>query len=142
MSLPDLDDDRQGRAGRRLREETILWLTTVRGDGQPQTSPVGFLWDGERFLILSEPAAQKITNIRTNPRVSLHLELEHDPVDGGVLTVEGTATLEAGRLRGSARTAYLERFGPQMEAEGLDRDEVFDAFSAVIRVTPTRARSY
>jgi hypothetical protein len=28
-----------GRADRRLREERIAWLTTVRSDGQPQSVP-------------------------------------------------------------------------------------------------------
>jgi predicted pyridoxine 5'-phosphate oxidase superfamily flavin-nucleotide-binding protein len=35
----------------RLREEKIAWLTTVRADGQPQSVPVWFLWDGEALLI-------------------------------------------------------------------------------------------
>jgi hypothetical protein len=32
-----------GRANRRLREELIAWLTTVRSDGQPQSVPVWLL---------------------------------------------------------------------------------------------------
>ena len=39
----------------RLREEPIIWLTTVRPDGRPHTVPVWFLWDGETFLIFSQP---------------------------------------------------------------------------------------
>ena len=31
------------RAERRLREEIMFWLTTVRSDGQPQSVPVWFL---------------------------------------------------------------------------------------------------
>ena len=37
--------DAGGRADRRLREEKIAWLTTVRSDGQPQSVPVRFLWE-------------------------------------------------------------------------------------------------
>ena len=36
------------RAERRLREEKIAWLTTVRADGQSQPVPVWFLWNGRR----------------------------------------------------------------------------------------------
>jgi hypothetical protein len=32
----DLDSPAAARADRRLRTEQILWLTTVRADGQPQ----------------------------------------------------------------------------------------------------------
>ncbi len=38
-------------AEKRLREEEITRLTTVRDDGQPQSVPLWFLWDGETFLI-------------------------------------------------------------------------------------------
>ena len=55
-----------GRAERRLREEKIGWLTTVRSDGQPQSVPVWFLWDGERFLIYSQPHRQKLKNMGGN----------------------------------------------------------------------------
>lgn len=39
----DLDSPAGAKADRRLRSEQILWLTTVRADGQPQSSPVWFL---------------------------------------------------------------------------------------------------
>ena len=42
----DTTTEAGGRAGRRLREEAISWLTMVRADGQPQSVPVWFLWDG------------------------------------------------------------------------------------------------
>ncbi len=35
--------DSGARAERRLREEEIAWLTTVRSDAQPQSVPVWFL---------------------------------------------------------------------------------------------------
>ena len=38
-------------ADRRLREEEVAWLTTVRSSGQPQSVPIWFLWDGETFPV-------------------------------------------------------------------------------------------
>ena len=61
---------------RRLREEEVIWLTTVRRDGQPQPIPVWFLWDGETILIYSRPDQQKVRNIRHNPKVSLHFNTD------------------------------------------------------------------
>lgn len=49
--MPDDSTEIGARAERRLREEEIAWLTTVRADGQPQSVPVWFLWDGDTFLI-------------------------------------------------------------------------------------------
>ena len=42
------------RADRRLQEEEVAWLTTVRSNGQPRSVPIWFLWDGEKFLIYSQ----------------------------------------------------------------------------------------
>jgi PPOX class probable F420-dependent enzyme len=63
-------DDEQVYLEERLAREVVIWLTTVRSDGQPQTSPVWFVWDGQSFLIYSIPRSQKVPNIRGNPRVS------------------------------------------------------------------------
>ena len=55
------------RAQQRLRSEQIAWLTTVRADGQAQSSPVWFLWDGQTFLLYSQPGAPKVRNLAANP---------------------------------------------------------------------------
>jgi PPOX class probable F420-dependent enzyme len=75
----------------RLREETIAWLTTVRSDGQPQSVPVWFLWDGESVLIYSRPDRQKQRNIRRNSLVGL--DLNSNARGGDVVRVEGTAEI-------------------------------------------------
>ena len=49
----DTTSEAGSRAEERLRNEEIAWLTTVRPDGQPQSVPVWFLWDGEGFLVYS-----------------------------------------------------------------------------------------
>lgn len=139
--LPNLDGEAGARAEQRLRDETIVWLTTVRPDGQPQTSPVGFVWDGYRFLILTEPGKPKLRNLRGNPKVALHLDLEKDTEDGGVLTIEGVATLDPEPLAEGEVSVYLDRYLDAMHGAGLTPEEAFAQLSAVIRVTPTRARS-
>ena len=43
----DPSNPAHARADRRLRSEPVAWLTTVRADGQAQSTPVWFLWDGD-----------------------------------------------------------------------------------------------
>lgn len=141
--LPGLDDDTAATAQRRLGAEEEIWITTVRADGQPQTSPVGFLWDGARFTLLTRPDAAKVRNLGANPRVSLHLELDRaDDTGGGVLTVEGDAVVEPGPLAGPEADRYVTKYRATMELVGVTREEFLDDYSAVLRVTPTRARVY
>ena len=64
--MPDDSTEIGARAERRLREEEIAWLTTVRADGQPQSVPVWFLWDGDAFLIYSQPGRRNyVTSAET-----------------------------------------------------------------------------
>jgi PPOX class probable F420-dependent enzyme len=146
--LPNLEPKAAAHAERRFHDEVNVWLTTVRADGQPQTSPVGTVWDGETFLVLTDPGSPKARNLRGNPKVALHLDTEQDPEGGGVLTVEGTATIQVppggapAPLSEAERAAYLERHLDAIRGAGLTPEEAFLRYSAVIRVTPTRVRSY
>jgi PPOX class probable F420-dependent enzyme len=143
MTLPTLDDSKSAQVERRLRDEHELWITTVRSDGQPQASPVGFLWDGTSFLILSQPDTPKIRNLRRNPRVALHLDIDRQAEqDGGVLTLEGTATLDADPLSDEDAAAYVRKYEETLRAAEMTPEELFAAYSALIRVTPTRTRAY
>lgn len=141
--LPGLDDATTEAALRRLDAEEEIWITTVRADGQPQTSPVGFLWDGARFTLLSRPGAGKVRNLAGNARVSLHLELDRTAqTSGGVVTVEGDAVVEAGPLTGAEADRYVAKYHATMELVGITRDEFLDDYSSVVRITPTRVRAY
>jgi Pyridoxamine 5'-phosphate oxidase len=63
----------QDEVARRLTGEPIGWLTTVNPDGQPQSSPVWFVWDGESLSLRSQPHAGKVRNVGANPGVAFHL---------------------------------------------------------------------
>jgi len=126
-------------AERRLRHEPILWLTTVRGDGQPQSSPVWFLWDGDGFLVYSMPAAKKVANIRGNPKVSAHLS--DDGQGGDVVTLEGTAEITADRVK-AADPAYVEKYRQMIIDLGYDIEGFAKEYSTAIRIVPTRARMW
>jgi hypothetical protein len=40
-----------------LRQEYVIWLTTLGSDLSPQPRPVWFIWDSNSFLIFSRPAS-------------------------------------------------------------------------------------
>jgi PPOX class probable F420-dependent enzyme len=129
----------QGRAvERRLREEEIIWLTTVRRDGQPQSVPVWFVWDGATFLIYSRPRNQKLRNIRANPRVALNLN--SDSTGNAVVRVEGTAEIVAGGPLASDVPALVEKYREAIPRIGMDPAGFARAYSVAIRVHPNRFR--
>ena len=128
------------RAEQRLRRERIAWLTTVRADGQAQSSPVWFLWDGRTFLLYSQPGAQKVRNLSANPRVALHLD--DDGTGGDVVTVEGTASIEPGSPRADRVEGYLAKYQSAIEALGYEPGPFARTYSTAIRVRPTRVRAW
>ena len=134
----DPSQEAHAHADRRLRSELVAWLTTVRADGQPQSTPVWFLWDGRTFLLYSQPGAQKVRNVTANPKVSLHLG--DDGAGDDVVTFEGTATVEPDTPRADRVLEYLAKYQAAIEALGYEPGPFARTYSTAIRVRPTRAR--
>ena len=134
-----MDGDDRDHADRRLRGDLIIWLTTVNPQGQPQTSPVWFWWDGETVLMFSMPRSPKVANVRANPKVSLNLD--GNGQGGDIVSIEGTAELFEDKPL-TEFPAYLERYKEKLKAMGYEAEPFAHAFSAGIRVTPTRVRVY
>jgi PPOX class probable F420-dependent enzyme len=126
----------------RLATAPLGWLTTVRSDGQPQSSYVWFHFDGDDLLVFSEPTAAKVRNLAANPLVSFHLDGDGD-AGGAVLTVEGSAQVLSGDPDAERIQAYLAKYEESIRA-GLNTtpERLRAQFSTTILITPTRVRSW
>jgi PPOX class probable F420-dependent enzyme len=136
----DLSNEAHAHADRRLRSEQVAWLTTVRADGQAQSTPVWFLWDGETFLLYSQPGAQKVRNVAANPKVSLHLG--DDGAGDDIVIVEGTATVEPDAPRADHVEGFLAKYRAGIAALGSEPGPFARTYSTAIRVRPTRIRAW
>lgn len=123
----------------RLDRTLIAWLTTVSPDGQPQSSPVWFLRDGEQIVVYSLANAPRVRNVRANPRVAFNLN--SDDGGGDVITIEGTATLEDGPPSPSL-PAYQAKYLPLIIDYGWTPESFARDYPQRLVVTPTRIRSY
>ncbi len=123
---------------KRLKQEKIAWLTTVRSDGTPQPAPVWFLWDGESFLIYSQPAARKIRNIRNNPRVAINLNSDRNGSEVAVLW--GNARLDPDPPNALLVKEYLEKYRQGISDIGLTPESMAREYSTAIHVKPDRVR--
>jgi PPOX class probable F420-dependent enzyme len=119
-----------------LQEEEIAWLTTVRHDGQPQSVPVWFLWEGETFLIYSQPDRQKLRNIHQNPRVALNLN--SNPRGGDIVRIEGTAGIVEDTPPADEVPEYVQKYQAAIARIGFDPPGFAQAYSVPFRVTATR----
>ena len=133
-----MPDKKRQHAERRLRDEKVAWLTTVRRDGQPQSSPVWFLWRDGEVVVFSKPTTQKVRNVQANPRVSVHLR----DVDEGsdIISIEGEATIDEHYPQASALPAYVTKYRAMVADLGMDPTGFATAYSVPIRIRPTRMR--
>ena len=131
-----LDTTTEARAEERLQAEPIVWLTTVRSDGQPQSVPLWLLWDGETFLIYSRPGQQKLKNIGVNPRVGLHMN--SSARGGDVVRVEGKADVVEDTPPADEVGEYVEKYRESITRIGFDPAEFALAYSVALGVKPDR----
>jgi PPOX class probable F420-dependent enzyme len=128
----------RAHAEKRLRDEKVAWLTTVRRDGQPQSSPVWFLWRDGEVVVYSKPTTQKVRNVQANPRVSVHLRDLDEGSD--IISIEGEATIDERYPQASAIPAYVTKYRSMIADLGMDPASFANAYSVPIRIKPTRMR--
>ena len=136
----DTTTDFGQRVERRLRDETIGWLTTVGADGTPQPSPIWFLWDGETILIYSQPNTPKLRNIERNAQVALNLDGDGRGGDIVILTGEARVDREAPAARDYPE--YLEKYRQAIERIGMTPEQFAASYSVPIRLTPAKLRGH
>jgi PPOX class probable F420-dependent enzyme len=138
MTILNQHEPAHAAAAGRLQAEPIIWLTTVAASGQPQSTPVWFLWEAGEFLIYGAAKGPKTRNIESNPRVSLHLE--GNGRGGANVIFEGTARIDLAGPRADAVPTYLEKYREFIDSYGWTPESFADDYPHVLRVTPTRAR--
>lgn len=138
MSVLDLADPKHAQVDEKLRSETLLWLTTVTPDGQPQSTPVWFDWDGESFLLYSQPDRPKLSNIASNPKVAVHLVGD---VEGtNVVTIEGAAGIDPTAPPADRVEGYVRKYVDRIDRLGWTPAGFAADYSVAVRVRPTRVR--
>ncbi len=125
------------RVARRLREEQVVWLTTVTPAGAPLPRPVGFLWDGADVVsVYSQPGA-RVRNIAANPRVTLNFD--GDGRGGDVVVLSGAAHVDTSAPAADALPAWLEKYAARIAGFGLTPAAYAARLSVPIRIRLTRA---
>ena len=122
------------RIVRFFEQEPVVWLSTVRPDGQPHLVPTWFWWDGEAILVFSKPDARKVRNLRVNPSVMLALGDAEEDFDIGL--VEARAELLDPPTAEVLPAALLEKYASRLRSIGMTPGEYAETYSQVIRIVP------
>ncbi len=131
----DLESKFRRQVDRRLREEVVIWFTTVTPRGAPVSNPVWFYWDGEDIIVYSQPGSHRVRNLKLNPRVSLNLQ-GVDALGSHVLIIQGEA-----KLTPDNRTIPPVYWGKYRKfLQTMNEEQMVADYSVEIRVKPLRVR--
>ena len=126
------------KALRRLETELMGWLTTVDLEGQPQASPIWFLWRDGEVVIYSHIRAPRNANLETNPRVAFNLNT--DPDGDEVVTMEGEARIDLSLPPSSADDAFQAKHRHMLDRYGWTPEWLAENYPVSIVISPTRWR--
>ena len=120
------------RVARRLRDEEVVWVTTVTTSGAPLPRPVWFLWDGADSILVYSRRGARIRNIQANPRVTVNFD--GDGRGDDIVVLAGRATVERDAPGADKDAAYLEKYAKNVERTGLSLPEFAARFPVPVRI--------
>jgi PPOX class probable F420-dependent enzyme len=125
---------------RRLRQDKIIWLTTIDSHDTPQPRPVWFHWNGKAILIFSEKDTAKLRHIARNPRVALNFNTDDD--GGDVSVIVGNAKILGDSPASNRIKTYLRKYSKGIKSLDMTAAEFRGAYTVPILVTPDSMRGF
>jgi PPOX class probable F420-dependent enzyme len=131
-----------GRAiQRHLKDQYVIWLTTIDSNLTPQPRPVWFIYQDDSFLLFSQAKAHKVAHIKRNRNVALHFNTD-ETGDKHVIVFTGEAFIDIDCPPAHEVSAYFEKYKDaitelEMTPEGFSR-----VYSVAIRIRPAEVRGW
>ena len=123
------------RVARHLREEKVVWLTTVTSSGAPLPRPVGFLWDGGQVVFVYGQPGARVRNIGRNPKVTLNFG--GDGSGGDIVVLSGMAEVVESGPSAVENAAWAAKYGADWARNGMTAESFAQRFSVPLRIRIT-----
>ena len=123
-----------------LREDPVVWLSSVQVDGRPHVVPVWFHWDGERIVAFSKPHSRKVDNLRDHPSVMLAVGTPGPNFE--VELIEATAELPDRPAAEVMPAGFGAKYRELLRRAGLTAQRFAEVYSQPILLRPTRFLGY
>jgi PPOX class probable F420-dependent enzyme len=135
----DPETPKGAHALERLATDSAAWLTSVTPEGQPQSMPVWFTWDGTEIVVYGDHRAKRNANLAVNPKVGFHLPDNGRGQD--IVVIEGEARVDPDFPGVPDNAAYLAKYGAAID--GMGGAATFaETYNVPIRITPTRGVTF
>jgi PPOX class probable F420-dependent enzyme len=136
----DESTDFGARAARHLREEIVVWLTTVTPRGLPLPNPVWFLWDGADTVTMHSLPGARERNIEANPLVSLNFT--GDGRGGDIVVLSGEARIDRDLPATGDDAPYVAKYAEHISRIGQTPESFGQRYNVPIRITLTGLRGH
>ena len=142
FQLPDPATPFGERVARRLRDERLIWLTTVDAKGMPQPTPVWFLWDEgvSTFLVYSRADARRLAHLQQNPRVALNFD--GNGSGGDIIVITGEAQVSSDDPAADQLLAYVEKYRDFIARRYVTPEKFAAAYPVALRIRPVAVRGH
>jgi PPOX class probable F420-dependent enzyme len=126
------------RVARHLREEIVVWMTTVTPSGAPLPMPVWFIWDGAESVLMYSQDGARVRNIEANPRMTLNFG--GDGRGGDIVVLSGTATVDRDAPPAHEVPEYLSKYDAHIARLGMSPESFAASYHVPVRIRLTRLR--
>ncbi len=128
------------RAARHLREEIVVWMTTVTPGGAPVPRPVWFIWDGADSVVMYSQPKVRVRNLAANPHVTLNFD--GDGGGGDIVVLAGQAELDNDVPQADRDPDYLSKYDEHIARIGMTPETFALEYSVPVRIRLTRLSGY
>ncbi len=142
FQLPDPATPFGERVARRLRDERLIWFTTVDAKGTPQPTPVWFLWDeaASTILMYSRADAKRLAHIQQNPRVAFNFD--GNGTGGNIIVITGEAQLSPSDPPADQSPVYVEKYRDFIARSYETPARFASIYSVALRIRPIAIRGH
>ena len=143
MSRFTIDESTEfgARAARHLREDPLVWFTTVSPSGAPSPNPVWFVWDGaSTVLVWNLPTAARVAHVASNPKVTLNFR--GDGNGGDIVVLAGVAVVDETLPAPNVHAGYLATYGDAMARISGSPAAFAATYSTPVAITLYRVRGH
>jgi PPOX class probable F420-dependent enzyme len=128
------------RVAAHLRDDVVVWFTTVSPAGTPMPSVVWFLWDGDREVLVFSKESTRTKNIAGNPRVTLNFR--GDRLGGDIVVLTGEARIDPSAPPAHETPAYAAKYAEHIAGLKRTAEEFATEYHVAIRITLTHLRGF
>ena len=128
------------RVARHLREDVVVWLTSVSPRGAPLPMPVWFVWDGDETVTVYSLEGTRIRNIEANPRVTLNFP--GDRLGDDVVVLSGRAEIARDAPPVDRAADYRSKYDEHIARIGMTPETFAQRYRVPLRIRITRVRGY